>query len=71
MCSDWINNDLYAIISVQRYLIQLNTAGVEKQRYEIPTSEGDPRYLVADDRCSLYDTNIGGRVTNWIQNTLN
>ena len=63
------NNDLYAIISGSRYLIRMNTAGVEKQRYEIPASEGDPRYLVADDGY-IYMTQYGGRVTKLDANTL-
>lgn len=47
----------------------MNTAGVEKQRYEIPASEGDPRYLVADDGY-IYMTQYGGRVTKLDANTL-
>lgn len=53
------NNDLYAIIAGSRYLVRMNTAGVEKQRYAIPESEGDPRYLAADDGY-IYMTQYGG-----------
>jgi len=63
------NNDLYAIISGSRYLIRMNTAGVEKQRYAIPESEGDPRYLAADDGY-IYMTQYGGQVTKLDANTL-
>lgn len=63
------NNDLYAIISGSRYLIRMNTAGVEKQRYAIPASEGDPRYLAADNGY-IYMTQYGGRVTKLDANTL-
>lgn len=63
------NNDLYAIISGSRYLIRMNTAGVEKQRYAIPESEGNPRYLAAEDGY-IYMTQYGGRVTKLDANTL-
>lgn len=63
------NNDLYAIISGSRYLIRMNTAGVEKQRYEIPASEGDPRYLAAENGY-IYMTQYGGQVTKLDANTL-
>lgn len=63
------NNDLYAIIAGSRYLVRMNTAGVEKQRYAIPESEGDPRYLAADDGY-IYMTQYGGQVTKLDANTL-
>lgn len=63
------NNDLYAIIAGSRYLVRMNTAGVEKQRYTIPESEGDPRYLAADDGY-IYMTQYGGQVTKLDANTL-
>ena len=63
------NNDLYAIISGSRYLVRMNTAGVEKHRYAIPESEGDPRYLAADDGY-IYMTQYGGQVTKLDANTL-
>lgn len=63
------NNDLYAIIAGSRYLVRMNTAGVEKQRYTIPESEGAPRYLAADDGY-IYMTQYGGQVTKLDANTL-
>ena len=63
------NNDLYAIIAGSRYLVRMNTAGVEKERYAIPESEGDPRYMTAEDGY-IYLTQYGGRVTKLDANTL-
>lgn len=63
------NDYLYVIVANSKYIARLNTAGVELDRHAFSESEGDPRYMAAEDGY-IYLTQYGGKVSKLDAETL-
>ena len=64
------DDHLYVIVSKSKYIARLNSAGVETNRYQFPTTEGDPRCMVVEDGY-VYVAQYGGQVCKLDAKTLN
>lgn len=63
------NDYIYVTVSGSKYITRLNAAGVEQQRFAFPASEGDPRYIAANNGY-IYVTQYGGKVSKLNAKTL-